>query len=149
MTYHAPKETRGRFEVCVVWLEVELHHLESVDLLLSELFSDVNFVVNLLTSASSGCGCLPGLLSLFVLLVFKCTCLHRLLSLDEFSSHLLGRGDSTLHPRVANQVCHAEALVWERLEHVRDEVFEVLIEEVVSLSRIMVLPEGVPLVFVD
>ena len=54
-----------------------------------------------------------------------------------------------MHPWVSNEVSHAEALMWEWLEHVGDEVFEVFIKEVVTLGCIMVLPEGVPLVFID
>ena len=54
-----------------------------------------------------------------------------------------------MHPWMADEVSHAEALMWKWLEHVGDEVLEVFIEEVVALCCIMVLPEGVPLVFID
>jgi len=65
------------------------------------------------------------------------------MSSGELDSYLFLCGNLALHPGVANDISHAEALVRVKLEHARDQVFELIREEAFGLSGRMSLPEKV------
>lgn len=68
-------------------------------------------------------------------------CLDDRVTLFEFLDDFIVGGDLLSHPGVANDVYQVEALSRVELEHVRDQVFELLTEEALSLGLSVVLPE--------
>lgn len=68
-------------------------------------------------------------------------CLDDRVTLFKFLDDFIVGGDLLSHPGVANDVYQVEALSRVELEHVRDQVFELLTEEALSLGLSVVLPE--------
>jgi len=114
----------------IVGFHGKLDELRVFRFFLGEFFTHIDVICNDFTSAGSDL-LLHGHLAVFL---FGSASLVDLVAFGELLRDLLLGSNLALHPWVANNVSHAEALVWVNLEHAGDEVLELVGEEASCLS---------------
>ncbi len=65
------------------------------------------------------------------------------LTVSKLLSHLFTSSHLTLHPWVSNNVSHTQSLVGKQLQHIGNQVFEVIRVETLCFSRLVSFPEEI------
>jgi hypothetical protein len=86
----------------------------------------MNFIAHIFTATNSLILRLLSLVSLSISSISFALQVDFFLAIIKFLSHLLASSHLTLHPRVTNNVSHAQSLVREKLQHIGYQVLEVI-----------------------
>ena len=119
-------------QVSIVRLHVKFDNVRIFLFFFGQLFAHIDVICDLFTSARSS-----RLLLLhghFAVFFFGSASFIDFVAFLEFHRDFFLSGNLALHPWVADDVSHAETLVWVDLEHAGNEVLELLGEEASRLS---------------